>query len=177
MPLSEISFWSTNKTWLSTWWRNLLANTAVTIFLSFGFRFSHISGGIFTETLNALDFLDVAWDLEVPVSSFVAWMVWFGSLACHCQDPSVTHLRCSGWGEILHYITIHWLVKAVKLSCLLSRKTGSKHVSTFELDYGGGVLWVIVNTSFPPNTAARFWFPLTAALSSKPFLKHLDWQL
>ncbi len=74
------------------------------------------------------------------------------------EYPSTTHFHCPGWLQCLALMVhgpVHRPFQAVLLSCLLSRKTPSKHdVSTSMFDGGDGVLGVIGSIPPPPNTAS-----------------------
>ncbi len=80
---------------------------------------------------------------------------------------------------------VHRPFDAVQLSCPLSRKTPSKHVSTSMFDGGDGVLGVIDSIPPPPSTASwvdakelDFWSHLTTTFSPSSPLNHSDvhWQ-
>ena len=71
------------------------------------------------------------------------------------DPPSVLMLRKGGILFIQEFIIlrfVHWPLNASKLPFSLYAKTAPNHVSTSILNYGKGVLWIILTSFHPPNT-------------------------
>ena len=111
--------------------------------------------------------------------SFVALAPCFVSLSCWKTRPQPIISVLVEEISFNEYGSVHWPLNVVK------SKTSPKHVSISMLDCGNSVLWVILAffSSSKHNRlnwcqTAQLWFRLTAALSPKPPLSHLDvhWQ-